>query len=113
MHEMSIAEGILGIVEKAARDQGFGKVKEIRLEIGALSGVEIEALKFSLDVVLNNSVAEGALVELETTPGSGWCMICGETVPINALYDACPQCGGYQVQATGGTEMRVKDLLVE
>lgn len=113
MHEMSLAEGILGIVENAARDQGFSKVKEIRLEIGALSGVEIEALKFSLDVVLNNSVAEGAAVELETVPGTGWCMMCGETVPIAALYDACPKCGGYQVQATGGTEMRVKDLLVE
>lgn len=113
MHEMSLAEGILGIVENAARDQGFTKVKEIRLEIGALSGVEIEALKFSLDVVLNHSVAEGAAVELETVPGTGWCMACGETVPIAALYDACPKCGSYQVQATGGTEMRVKDLLVE
>jgi hydrogenase nickel incorporation protein HypA/HybF len=113
MHEMSIAESILGIVEKAARDQGFTKVKEIRLEIGALSGVEVDALSFCMDVVLNHSVAEGARVELETAPGSGWCMVCGETVPIAALYDACPQCGGYQVQATGGTEMRVKDLLVE
>jgi hydrogenase nickel incorporation protein HypA/HybF len=34
-------------------------------------------------------------------------------VPVNALYEACPKCGSYQVQATGGTEMRVKDLLVE
>lgn len=113
MHEMSIAEGILGIVENAAHDQGFSRVKEIRLEIGALSGVEIEALKFCLDVVMNDSVAQGAKVELDILPGSGWCMACGKTVPIAALYDACPGCGGYQVQATGGTEMRVKDLLVE
>jgi hydrogenase nickel incorporation protein HypA/HybF len=113
MHEMSLAEGILGIVEDAARAQGFSKVKEIRLEIGALAGVEIEALKFSLDVVLNDSVASGAALGLEAVPGSGWCMRCAQTVSIGALYDACPQCGSYQVQATGGTEMRVKDLLVE
>jgi hydrogenase nickel incorporation protein HypA/HybF len=113
MHEMSLAEGILQIVEDAAAKQGFQRVKEIRLEIGALSGVEPEALSFCLEVALRNSVAEGARVEMETLPGQGYCLECGETVPINALYDACPRCGGYQVQATGGTEMRVKDLLVE
>jgi len=113
MHEMSLAEGILEIVEQAARAQGFGRVKEVRLEIGALAGVETEALEFSLDVVLKNSVADGAAVVLETVPGRGWCLACGETVPVAALYDPCPKCGSYQVQATGGTEMRVKDLLVE
>ena len=113
MHEMSIAEGILQIVEDAASQQGFKRVTEVRLEIGALSGVEIEALNFCLDVVLKNSIADGARLELEKVPGQGYCLACGETVPVNALYDACPKCGSYQVQATGGTEMRVKDLLVE
>jgi hydrogenase nickel incorporation protein HypA/HybF len=113
MHEMSLAESILGIVEDAARAQGFARVKEIRLEIGALSGVEAEALDFCLEVVLKGSLADGARVELETVAGRGWCMQCGDTVPIAARHDACPRCGSYQVQATGGTEMRVKDLLVE
>ena len=113
MHEMSLAEGILGIVENAAGTQDFVRVTELRLEIGALAGVEIEALSFCLDVVLKGSVAEGARIEVLAVPGQGWCMQCGETVPITALFDACPKCGGFQVQATGGTEMRVKDLLVE
>jgi len=113
MHEMSLAEGILLIVEDTAAKQGFGRVTEVRLEIGALSGVEVEALSFCLDVVLKNSVADGARVELERLPGRDFCLDCGESVEMQALYDACPKCGGYQVQATGGTEMRVKDLLVE
>ena len=113
MHEMSLAEGILQIVEDTAAQQGFKRVTEVRLEIGALSGVEVEALSFCMDVVLKGSVAEGARVEMERVPGRGYCMGCGETVTIEALYDACPKCGSYQVQATGGTEMRVKDLLVE
>lgn len=113
MHEMSLAEGILQIVESAAAQQGFQRVTEVRLEIGALSGVEVEALSFCMDVVLKGSVAEGARLKLERLPGQGYCLGCGETVEIQALYDACPKCGSYQVQATGGTEMRVKDLLVE
>lgn len=113
MHEMSLAEGILQIAEDAARRQGFERVAEIRLEIGALAGVEIDALRFCLDAVLDGSLAEGARLVLETLPGRGWCLACGEEVEIAALYDPCPRCGGFQVQATGGTEMRVKDLLVE
>jgi hydrogenase nickel incorporation protein HypA/HybF len=113
MHEMSLAEAILQIVEDTAARQGFRRVTEVRLEVGALSGVEAEALTFCLDVVLKGSVANGARVELERVPGQGWCLGCGETVVVNALYDPCPRCGSYQVQATGGTEMRVMDLLVE
>ncbi len=113
MHELSLAEGILQIIEDAALRQSFSRVTEVRLEIGALSGVEIEALDFCLDVVLRGSVAEGARLVLEPVPGRGYCLACGETVTVHARYDACPGCGSYQVQATGGTEMRVKDLLVE
>lgn len=113
MHEMSLAEEILQIVEAAARQQGFTRVREVRLEIGELAGVEVEALRFCLTSVLHGSLAEGARVEVEHTPGAGWCMLCGTTVPISAFFDPCPHCGGHQVQPTGGTQMRVKDLLVE
>ncbi len=113
MHEMSIAESILEIVEETARAGGFGRVKEVRLEIGALSGVEVEALGFCLDLVLKDSIAEGATLQIDRVPGTGWCLLCGVSVPLNAWYDACPHCGSFQVQPTGGTQMRVKDLLVE
>jgi hydrogenase nickel incorporation protein HypA/HybF len=39
-------------------------------------------------------------------------MHCAEIVAIAELYDACPRCGQYQVQANGGMEMRVKELEV-
>lgn len=113
MHEMSIAEGILDIVEDTARREGASRVRAIRLEIGALAGVEVEALEFCLAVVLEGSIAAGASLEVERTPGRGWCLDCAEAVGIAALDAPCPRCAGYRVQATGGTEMRVKDLLVQ
>lgn len=113
MHEMALAEEVLQIIEEAARTQGFSRVREVRLEIGELAGVEVEALRFCLTSVLHGSLAEGARLEVEHTPGTGWCMLCGTTVPMTALFDPCPRCGGHQVRPTGGTQMRVKDLLVE
>lgn len=113
MHEMALAEGILQVVEDAIRDRDVSRVSEIRLEIGALAGVELEALRFCLDVVLRDSLAEDAQVGLDLIPGRGWCLACGKEVTISELFDACPLCGGYQIQATGGTEMRVKEIRVD
>nr|MBP6800810.1 hydrogenase maturation nickel metallochaperone HypA [Zoogloea sp.] len=86
MHEMSLAEGIRQIVEDAGRSQGFGKVKIVVLEIGELSSVEPESLRFCFDVVMKDSIADGAQLQIDPVPGSGWCMQCAETVPISALY---------------------------
>lgn len=113
MHEMSLAEGIMQIVEEAARAEGCSRVKTVRLEIGQLAGVEVSALRFCFDVVMRESVASDARLEIIETPGQGWCMNCSRNVPIVALHDPCPFCGSHQVQVTGGGEMRVRELEVE
>ncbi|MBL0141085.1 MAG: hydrogenase maturation nickel metallochaperone HypA [Betaproteobacteria bacterium] len=111
MHEMSIAESVLGIVEESARREGFRRVKEVRLEIGQLAAVETESLRFCFDVVVRGSVAEGAMLAIDETPGAAWCFGCSESVPVAARVDLCPRCGSAQLQVSGGTEMRVKDLV--
>ncbi len=111
MHEMSIAESVLGLVEETARREGFSRVKEVRLEIGRLAAVETQSLRFCFDAVVRGSVAEGAALAIDETPGTAWCFGCSATVPIEARGEPCPHCGGGQLQVNGGTEMRVKDLL--
>jgi hydrogenase nickel incorporation protein HypA/HybF len=113
MHEMSLAEGVLQLIEDASRQQRFSRCTTVWLEIGQLAGVEVEAMKFCFDAVTRNTLAENAHLEVVTTPGTGWCMSCAATVPMAESIGACPTCGGYQVQVTGGTEMRVKELEVE
>ena len=113
MHEMSLAEGVLQLIEDAARKQEFSKVSTVWLEIGRLAAVEVEAMKFCFDAVARGSIAQGARLEIIATPGSGWCMQCRATVALSEVFGACPQCGTHQVQVTGGTEMRVKELEVE
>ena len=110
MHEMSLAEGILQIVESTARANEARAVRAVRLELGALSHVEQEALRFSFDVVKRGTVADDARLEVVTTPGRAWCMPCGEAVDLARLGDPCPACGSYQLQVTQGDEMRVKDI---
>lgn len=112
MHEMSLAEGVLQLIEDAARQQKFEKVITVWLEIGQLSGVEVEAMAFCFDAVTRDSIAQGARLEVIVLPGVGWCMECSKSVPMTEVFGACQHCGGYQMQVTGGTEMRVKELEV-
>lgn len=112
MHEMSLAEGVLQLLEDAARQQKFEKVLTVWLEIGQLSGVEVEAMAFCFDAVARDSVAQGARLEIVVLPGVGWCMACAVSVPMSEVFGECPHCGSFQMQVTGGTEMRVKELEV-
>ncbi len=113
MHEMSLCEGMLQILEEHAQSQGFRQVKTVWLEIGALSGVDPEAMRFGFDAVMKSTLADGAGLKIIDLPGQAWCLPCSKPVTVTARYDACPECGSYQVQVTGGDEMRIKELEVE
>lgn len=113
MHEMSLAEGVLQLVEETARRERANRVKTVVLEIGRLSSVEPEALSFCFEVVTRGSLVEGAALDIIPVPGEGWCLPCGATVALAELWGACPRCGSHQVQPTGGTEMRVKEIEIE
>lgn len=113
MHEMSLCEGVLRILQDNAASQGYCRVRTVWLEVGDLAGVELAALRFGFDAVMNGTLADGARLEIVELPGEAWCMACGKPVRIKQRYDACPDCGGYQLQVTGGEEMRIKELEVE
>lgn len=113
MHEMSLAESMLQLIEDAAQQQGFTRVRTVWLEIGQLACVEQESLRFGFDVVTRGSVAEQARLEIIETAGQGWCEKCARNFPLAALYEACPECGSYDVEVTGGDGIRIKELEVE
>lgn len=110
MHEMSLAEGVIGVVADAARAHAPCTVNTVRLEIGALAAVECDALRFAFDIVKRGSVAEAAALDIVRVPGSAWCLQCSRTVALAERGDPCPECGSWQLQVTGGTELRVKEL---
>ena len=113
MHEMSLTEGVLQILQDNAKNKGFERVKTVWLEIGALSGVEIEAMRFCFDAVMQGTLADGAKLEIIQAPGEAWCMPCGKSVRVSERFEPCPECGSFQLQITGGDQMQVKELEVE
>ncbi len=112
MHEMSICEGILQVIEDQAVAQDFKEVKRVRLEVGPMAGVELEALQFSYDVVTRGTIADHSKLEVINLPIDAWCMPCAQKVVVKERFDACPDCGSHQVQINGGDELRIKDMEV-
>ncbi len=110
MHEMSLAEGILQLAEKTARREEASQIKRIFVDIGQLSCVDTEALKFCFEAVSRRTMAEGSQLEIRHIAGSALCPQCQRTVPIQALYDACPNCEAHPLQPLTGTEMRVREI---
>ncbi len=112
MHEMSLCESLVRILEREARAHNFRRVTVVYLEIGAFSCAAPSALEFCFKAVTRGTLAENAHLEIVRNQGQAWCMNCGETVQIRERYDPCPQCGGYELQITGGDELRVRELEV-
>ena len=113
MHELSIAESIVQIAEEAASRDGGARIRTVFVEIGSLAGVEVEALRFCWDAVTREGRAAGAGLDITETPGEAWCLECSQTVALRAVFEPCPRCSSYQVQVTGGTEMRVREIEIE
>ena len=112
MHEVSICEGILGVIEDQARTHGFTAVRRITLEIGAFAGVDPDALRFGFDAVMRSTLAEGAQLEIVGLPGRALCYDCRQTVTLADRLAPCPICGGERLLPEGGDEMRIKNLEV-
>ncbi len=112
MHEMALAESVVQIAVDQARAAGADRIVAVWLEIGQLSHVEPDAMRFCFDAVTAGTPAAGARLEIDRVPGKAWCHDCGAEVAIPRLGAECPSCGGYKLQVSGGDDMRVKEMEV-
>jgi hydrogenase nickel incorporation protein HypA/HybF len=112
MHEVSLIESVIALVERERDKQAFDQVKMIKLKLGALGHAEPEALRFCFDAVAVGTIAEGSRLEIEIIPGEGWCADCRGAVPIRERFGPCPICAGRRVSVTGGHDLRLSEMEV-
>jgi hydrogenase nickel incorporation protein HypA/HybF len=113
MHEVSLIENILALVEQEQARHAFTRVRSIRLKVGALGCADPQALRFCFDAVATGTIAHGARLEIEIVPGEGWCADCRGRVPLEDRFGGCPVCAGGRVRMTGGDVLRLAGMEVE
>jgi hydrogenase nickel incorporation protein HypA/HybF len=110
MHELSITRSVVAIVAEKAAGQ---RVTRVRLEIGCLSAVMPDAIRFCFDICAADTPVAGAALEIDEIPGMGCCNDCGTQVGLSALIGRCPNCGAANLRLVAGQELNIKEMEVE
>jgi hydrogenase nickel incorporation protein HypA/HybF len=112
VHEVSLAEEILAIIERSQQEEPFTRVRTLRITIGDLCGVEQEALAFALTHMGPGTPIEDCELLFERVQGSGFCPACSKRVPLEFPQSPCIDCGHMPLEEILGTELRIRDLEV-
>src|SRR5438876_786464 len=108
MHELGITQEILEIV--CDRAEG-ATVRRVVLEIGQLTMVAPDALRFCFDVCSAGTPAEGSLLEIIETPGRARCRACAVELTLEQPFGRCA-CGSGDLEWLAGNELKINEIEV-
>jgi hydrogenase nickel incorporation protein HypA/HybF len=111
LHELSIAHSLVEAAAAAALAAGARRVHEVRVVVGALSGVAPDALLFSYDVAAAGTTLEGSRLTIREVPVTIHCPECDLDSPIEgALQLRCPRCDRPSFDVRSGRELLLESL---
>ena len=108
MHELPITQSVVDAVCERA---GERRVRSVRVQIGALTAVLPDAMRFCFELAVQGTVAEGARLEIDERPAAVHCLGCGADAVLTDAILLCP-CGSADVRVTAGRELRVLSMEV-
>ena len=119
MHELSYATFILNTILETVKNSNFKNIKRIsriKLEVGELTFINIEQLKFAFQVISKSTLCEGAEIEVKLIKPyviCGNCSYRGELDIVDDLIVTCPKCNSPSLKIEGGREFNIKNITVE
>jgi hydrogenase nickel incorporation protein HypA/HybF len=113
MHELGIASAVLEAVRSEAALHPGARVVKFGIRVGALSGVNADALSFCLEALAKDTDLAAAALTIEEPRRRHRCAGCEETFEVEDYDFACPRCGTFQAECVGGTELEVAWLELE
>ena len=108
MHELAITEGVVDAVLERLPGQ---RVTCVKLEIGALSGIVPDSVRFCFDLVTEGTSLEGAKLEIAQPPAVCHCRICVSDFEPVGPFAICP-CGSADVTVLAGEELKITSVRV-
>jgi hydrogenase nickel incorporation protein HypA/HybF len=109
MHELGITQQVVEIV---CRRSAGHRVKRVTLEIGKLTVVLPDAVRFCFDLCCEGTVAAGAALEIVEIPACARCRICQTEITRNQPFGMC-ECGSCDLEWLSGDELRVREIEIE
>jgi len=113
MHELSLAQGLVEQVQRAAAAEGAVRVLGLTLVMGAYSGVDREAFEFAFPLAAEGTCLEGAELRIEEIPVTVYCLSCQKESNPEIPYLICSHCGSTDLKLTGGREFLIQSVELE
>ena len=110
MHELSITEEMLKLVQEQAEKAGITRVEKINLVVGELTGYVNDSIQFYFDFIGKGTIAEQAQVSFKRIPGKLQCQSCEKTFELTEFDYICPHCQGTSVKLVAGNELLVESI---
>jgi hydrogenase nickel incorporation protein HypA/HybF len=108
MHELGIAQEIVSIVVEHARG---ARVTRVVLEIGKHALLLPDSLRFCFDLCAEDTVAQGAELQIREVPGTARCRDCGAALTFDEPLGLCG-CGSANLEWLSGDELKIKEMEV-
>jgi hydrogenase nickel incorporation protein HypA/HybF len=110
MHELSIADAIVTI---ASRHAAGRPVSRVDVRVGHLRQVVPDSLQFAFELITADTELEGAELVIEEVPACVHCRACGADTTLEEFPAHCNECGGLDVEVTGGDELLVDSIDID
>lgn len=110
MHELSVAQEILEIVNQYVPDPKPNTVKSVKVKVGRMSNILTDSLTFCFDVITSDTPLSGVRLEVIQIPVKINCTGCNQESEIEPPVFACPICGNNQIKIVSGTELWVDEI---
>ena len=113
MHEMSIAQSLIAIVEEEMIKNNVKTLRSVKVSIGEMSGIVPEALKTCFEIITAKSNMKGAVLKMDIIPLVGGCRKCRKEFKVEEYNFSCPECESTDIDIVSGREMNVVELEVD
>jgi hydrogenase nickel incorporation protein HypA/HybF len=110
MHELSIAEAVVGVVTRHA---GGRCVTKVEVKVGHLRQVAPPALELAFELVTGGTPLETAELALEEVPATGRCACCAAETVLEGFPLLCGSCGSPDLELLTGEELLVDAIELE
>ena len=110
MHELAIAQSLLEIIVDESKRHGLERINKVKLQIGKFAAVVPESLTFCFELVSRDTVASGALIEIETVGITARCEKCNFSFDVHDQVFRCPRCGEAALELLSGRELTVTSI---
>ena len=113
MHELSVAQQLVELVELQLADSGSIEVNSVQLRIGPLSGVVPQALRFAYDAATAGTRLAGSALQIEEVEAAIFCHSCGQERTLPSIQRMrCPVCDAPAADVVRGRELEVVSVEV-